>query len=77
LQEVRVAADADLEERLECTRTTQPEAGAASACGGRNGRQTVRRARPLARRAARTLRPPTVFIRARNPWVRARFTFEG
>ena len=77
LQEVRVAADAKLEQRLECARARQSEASATSACGWRNGRQTVRRARPLARRAARTLRPPTVFIRARNPCVRARLTFEG
>jgi hypothetical protein len=32
----------------------------------------VRRCRPLARRAFRTLRPPLVAIRARKPWVRAR-----
>jgi len=31
----------------------------------------------LARRAERTLRPPTVFMRARNPCVRARRNFEG
>jgi len=31
----------------------------------------------LARRAEITLRPPTVFIRARNPCVRARRMFEG
>jgi hypothetical protein len=31
----------------------------------------------LARRARRTLRPPTDFIRARNPWVRFRRTTEG
>jgi hypothetical protein len=31
----------------------------------------------LARRAEITLRPPTVFIRARNPCVRARRSFEG
>jgi len=40
-------------------------------------RQTQRRARPLARRARRTLRPPTVFMRARKPWVRLRLTTEG
>jgi hypothetical protein len=33
--------------------------------------------RPLARRALRTLRPPSVFIRARNPCVRARRILEG
>ena len=30
------------------------------------------RFRPLARRALRTARPPLVFIRSRNPWVRRR-----
>jgi len=43
----------------------------------RNERQTASRARPLARRAERTLRPPTVFMRARNPCVRARRIFDG
>ncbi len=37
----------------------------------------VRRLRPLARRAARTLRPPFVALRARKPILRARLTFEG
>ena len=37
----------------------------------------VKRLRPLARRAARTLRPPFVALRARKPILRARFTFEG
>ena len=76
MQEMRVVASAKLEQRFERARAPQPMADAA-ANGSRNGRQTVRRARPLARRAARTLRPPTVFIRARNPCVRARLTFEG
>jgi hypothetical protein len=31
-----------------------------------------KRALPLARRAFNTLRPPTVALRARKPWVRAR-----
>lgn len=43
---------------------------------GRGG-QTARRARPLARREASTFRPPTVFMRARKPCVRARRIFEG
>jgi len=34
-------------------------------------------ARPLARRALITLRPLRVAIRARNPWVRARFRVLG
>ena len=39
--------------------------------------QTARRTRPLARRARRTLRPPTDRIRARKPWVRLRRMTEG
>jgi len=39
--------------------------------------QTQRRARPLARRRARTLRPSAVFIRARKPWSRLRFRLLG
>lgn len=39
--------------------------------------QGVRRTRPFARRAARTLRPLRVAFRARNPWVRARFSRLG
>jgi hypothetical protein len=39
--------------------------------------QGVRRTRPLARRAWRTLRPFRVAFRARKPWVRARFTRLG
>ena len=39
--------------------------------------QAESRLRPLARRAAMTLRPPTVSIRARNPWRRLRTIFEG
>lgn len=37
-----------------------------------DGVDTASRARPLARRLARIERPPCVFIRARNPWVRRR-----
>jgi hypothetical protein len=39
--------------------------------------QTAKRARPLARRALITARPPRVFIRSRNPCVRARRVLEG
>jgi len=39
--------------------------------------QTLRRLRPLALRALRTLRPPRVAMRARNPWVRLRFRLLG
>jgi hypothetical protein len=34
--------------------------------------QGISRARPLARRACKTLRPLRVALRARKPWVRAR-----
>src|SRR5690242_4853724 len=40
-------------------------------------RYGVRRARPLARRAARTLRPLAVAMRARKPWVRLRCKLLG
>jgi hypothetical protein len=36
-----------------------------------------RRARPLARRAAITARPPFVFMRTKKPCVRARRVFDG
>jgi hypothetical protein len=39
--------------------------------------QTLRRARPLARRARRIARPPRVRMRTRNPWVRFLRTVEG
>jgi hypothetical protein len=39
--------------------------------------QTARRARPFARRARSTARPPRVRIRTRNPWVRFLRITEG
>lgn len=39
--------------------------------------QALRRARPLARRALRTFRPPLVAMRARNPCTRLRFSSLG
>ena len=39
--------------------------------------QTPRRARPLARRARTTARPPRVFMRTRNPCVRLRRVVDG
>jgi hypothetical protein len=39
--------------------------------------QTASRARPLARRALMTARPPRVFMRSRKPCVRARRVLEG
>ena len=40
-------------------------------------RQTVSRARPFARRRFKTSRPARVAMRARNPWVRTRFSLLG
>lgn len=73
-------ATAAREERVE-----RPDAGQAVTSFAANGargvwarlRQAESRARPLARRAESTLRPPTVFMRARKPCVRARRIFEG
>jgi hypothetical protein len=45
--------------------------------GGSMGDQTARRTRPFERRAESTLRPPTVLIRARKPWVRLRLMTDG
>src|SRR5574338_750751 len=50
---------------------------AAAPAAPRPSPQTARRWRPLARRAARTLRPPLVRERTRKPWVRLRRTTEG
>ena len=70
--------DAGLEYRFERAGAAQPIAGGSWSAGvQRNVRQTESRARPFARRADRTLRPPTVFIRARKPCVRARRIFDG
>ena len=44
---------------------------------GANGGQADRRLRPRARRAFRTLRPPTVSMRARNPCRRLRTSLLG
>lgn len=38
---------------------------------------TAKRARPLARRAAITARPPLVFMRTRKPWVRFLLVTDG
>jgi hypothetical protein len=44
-------------------------------CGDWN--YSARRRRPRARRLRSTLRPPTVRLRTRKPWRRARRVFEG
>jgi hypothetical protein len=77
LQVTRVVPRAGAENRFERADTAQAVAGIADTRRRRNERQTESLARPLARRADRTLRPPTVFILARNPCVRARRSLEG
>lgn len=67
LQKAPVKATAVSEQALERARAAQAVArfgGARRVC---NAGQTESRARPFARRAARTLRPPTVLMRARKP----------
>ena len=76
LQERAVVARPSPEQRFERLRAAKAVAGRRQT-GCRNGRQTDSRARPFARRADRTLRPPTVFMRARKPCVRARRIFDG
>jgi hypothetical protein len=66
------------EYRLERARPGEPEAATSpDHRRGSTGDQGASRTRPLARRADSTLRPPTLFIRARKPWVRLRLTMEG
>ena len=55
----------------------RPKAYGRRAAAARYEDETVRRLRPFRRRRDRTLRPPGVLIRARNPWVLARFLFRG
>lgn len=47
--------------------------GASRPCSG----QTATRARPFARRALMTARPPAVFMRTRKPWVFLRRATDG
>ena len=65
------------EDPAELTRVGKPRAAREAAIGAvsclRGDQQGARRARPFARRAARTFRPLRVALRARKPWVRARF----
>jgi hypothetical protein len=78
LQELPVMTGTGLEDGLERARAAKAIPGCASGRGrSRSVRQTASRVRPLARRADSTLRPPTVFMRARNPCVRARRIFDG
>jgi hypothetical protein len=83
LQPRAVVASAGAKYRFERANPAEPvTTSAANLRTGRGRRdcccdQGASRARPLARRAESTLRPPTVFIRARKPWVRLRLTTEG
>ena len=66
------------EQRIELPCAGQPVATAPRHhTSGARRDQGASRARPLARRAESTLRPPAVFIRARKPCVRLRLTTEG
>jgi hypothetical protein len=58
----------------EARRAAQPRRARQS---GANDVHTARRARPLARRALITARPPRDFIRTRKPWVRLRRVLDG
>jgi hypothetical protein len=78
LEKFAFAAPAASIHRFE--RACAREPAAASSPGHRrsvSANQGTSRARPFARRAESTLRPPTVFIRARKPCVRLRLTTEG
>ena len=78
--ELKVAAidpAAGAENRLERIDAAESIAGAAPCARKSSAGQTDSRERPLARRADSTLRPPTVCMRLRKPWLRARRSFEG
>jgi hypothetical protein len=67
-----------LKHRFECTGAAKAiDAAAAQYACRRGTNQADNRTLPLARRDESTLRPPTVFMRARNPCARARRIFEG
>jgi hypothetical protein len=55
---------------------TAQQPRAARQCGAASA-QTLNRARPLARRARSTPRPPRVRLRTRKPSERLRRVFEG
>jgi len=73
------AAASATKQRLELDLSAEPPGGVqAEALLYRvcNGYRPSRR-RPRARRLRNTLRPPTVRLRTRKPWRRARRVFEG
>ena len=65
------------EDRLERAGAAEPIQTRPIDARGRPDRQTAIRARPFARRADKTLRPPTVCMRLRKPCLRARRIFDG
>jgi hypothetical protein len=77
LQKLGVVPRSAAQERFESRRAAKAIAGRIDTTRGLDVGQTESRARPFARRADRTLRPPTVFMRARKPCVRARRIFDG
>lgn len=75
-EEVILVASGVALHRLKITGRAQPEQfGQAKPAAALL--QALRRARPLARRALRTLRPPLVAMRARNPCTRLRLSLLG
>ena len=81
-----IPSSAGAKQRFERTDAREPKASNAATrdvtCRrdirfDRGGVQGASRTRPLARRAESTLRPPTLFIRARKPGVRLRLMTDG
>ena len=78
LQEFAFAPAPGTEHRVERADSGEPVATATPEHRrGATVDQGASRARPFARRAESTVRPPTLFIRARKPCVRLRLTTEG
>lgn len=73
---VEPATGAAAQQALEVRFAAQPAIGVQREALLVRGYSPMRR-RPLARRALRTLRPPTLRLRTRKPCVRARRVFEG
>ena len=65
------------ERRRKLLAVLQPRRARQAGFRGDRGAQTLNRARPLARRARNTERPPRVRMRTRNPWVRLRRVTDG
>jgi hypothetical protein len=76
LQIPAFTAPAGAKKRIERADSAQ-SVPAQSVVAARRRRQGASRARPFARREESTLRPPTVFIRARKPCLRLRLVCDG